>query len=81
MLGTLIVGLLVGLAARQLHPAGRVVTLPAALVLGVAGALAGFYGGRALHLFIDGQMSGWVAAIAGSAVLVGLWGAVRGRRR
>lgn len=81
MLGKLIVGLLVGLAARQMHPAGRVVTLPAALVMGMAGAMAGFYGGRALHLFIDGQMSGWLAAIAGSAVLVGLWGTVRPRRR
>ncbi|CAG2156937.1 hypothetical protein LMG31506_05856 [Cupriavidus yeoncheonensis] len=79
MLGTLIVGLLVGLAARQMHPAGKVVSLPAALVLGMAGAAAAFYGGRALHLFIDGQMSGWLAAIVGASVLVGLWGALRPR--
>ncbi|MFJ4292523.1 hypothetical protein ACIP1U_22475 [Cupriavidus sp. NPDC089707] len=81
MLGTLIVGLLVGLAARRLHPAGRVVTLPAALVLGAAGAAAAFYGGRALHLFSDGQLSSWLAVIAGAAILVGAWGAVRPRRR
>ena len=79
MLGTFIVGLLVGLAARQMHPAGTVVSLPAALVLGMAGAAAAFYGGRALHLFIDGQMSGWLAAIVGASVLVGLWGALRPR--
>ncbi|CAG9179299.1 hypothetical protein LMG23992_03969 [Cupriavidus laharis] len=79
MLGTLIVGLLVGLAARQMHPAGKVVSLPAALVLGMAGAAMAFYGGRALPLFIDGQLSGWLAAIAGSAVLVGLWGTLRPR--
>ncbi|CAG2159889.1 hypothetical protein [Cupriavidus numazuensis] len=79
MLGTLIVGLLVGLSARQMHPAGRVVSLPAALVLGMAGAAAGFYGGRALHLFIDGQLSGWLAAILGAALLVGVWGALRPR--
>ncbi|EYS93267.1 membrane protein [Cupriavidus sp. SK-4] len=81
MLGTLIVGLLVGLAARRLHPAGRVVTLPAALVLGAAGAAGAFYGGRALHLFVDGQLSSWLAVIAGSALLVGAWGAVRPRGR
>jgi uncharacterized membrane protein YeaQ/YmgE (transglycosylase-associated protein family) len=79
MLGTLIVGLLVGLAARRLHPAGRVVTLPATLVLGAVGAAGAFYGGRALHLFIDGQLGSWLAVIAGPALLVGLWGAVRPR--
>ncbi len=79
MLGTLIVGLLVGLAARQMHPGGKVVSLPAALVLGMAGGAAAFYGGRALHLFVDGQMSGWLAVVVGAAALVGLWGALRPR--
>lgn len=69
------------MAARRLHPAGRVVTLPAALVLGAAGAAGAFYGGRALHLFIDGQLSSWLAVIAGSALLVGAWGALRPRGR
>ncbi|RWA55644.1 hypothetical protein AU476_06520 [Cupriavidus sp. UYMSc13B] len=81
MLGTLIVGLLVGLVARRLHPAGRVVTLPAALVLGAAGAAGAFYGGRALHLFIDGQLSSWLRVIRRLGAAGGVWGAVRPRGR
>jgi uncharacterized membrane protein YeaQ/YmgE (transglycosylase-associated protein family) len=77
MLGTLMVGVVVGLAARQLHPAGRTVGWIGAPVLGATGALAAFYGGRALHWFVDGQIAGWLAAMAGSALLVGLWGLVR----
>ncbi|MGO4305167.1 MULTISPECIES: hypothetical protein [unclassified Cupriavidus] len=80
MLGLVVVGAIVGLAGRQFHPGGRVVSLPAALVLGVLGALAMFYGGRAARLFTDGQLTGWAAAIAGAAVLVGVWGVVRPRR-
>jgi uncharacterized membrane protein YeaQ/YmgE (transglycosylase-associated protein family) len=56
------------------------VGLPAALVLGVLGALGAFYGGRAAHLFKDGQLSGWAAAIVGAALLVGVWGVARPRR-
>ncbi|WP_416050388.1 hypothetical protein [Cupriavidus basilensis] len=78
MLGTLVVGVLVGLAARWLHPVGRV-SLLAAVVFGVLGALAAFYGGRGLHWFVDGQMAGWFAAVLGAAVLVGVGGVARGR--
>lgn len=80
MLGLVMVGAIVGLAGRQMHPAGRVVGLPAALVLGVLGALGAFYGGRAAHWFKDGQLSGWAAAIVGAALLVGVWGVARPRR-
>lgn len=78
MLGTLVVGVLVGLAARSLHPAGRV-SLMAAMVFGALGALAAFYGGRGLHWFADGQMAGWFAATLGAGVLVGVWGMARAR--
>ncbi len=79
MVGVLVVGAMVGLAGRRFHPAGRVVSLPAALVLGALGAAAAFLGGQALRLFTDGQMSGWIAAVTGAAVLVGLWGTIRPR--
>ncbi|MGO4813638.1 hypothetical protein AB4156_29300 [Cupriavidus sp. 2MCAB6] len=78
MLGTLVVGVLVGLAARWLHPAGRV-SLLAAMLFGALGALAAFYGGQGLHWFVAGQMAGWFAAILGAGLLVGVWGVARGR--
>ncbi|NYI02920.1 GlsB/YeaQ/YmgE family stress response membrane protein [Cupriavidus plantarum] len=79
MFGMLVVGAIVGCVARMTHPAGRVVSLIAAPVLGAAGALLAFYGGRALHLFTDGQLMGWGAAILGAALLVAVWGLLRPR--
>ncbi|MEN7526546.1 MULTISPECIES: hypothetical protein [unclassified Cupriavidus] len=80
MFGLLVVGAVVGLAGALLHPAGRVVRVPVALLLGMAGALSAFYGGRAAHLFTDGQLWGWGAAIFGAALLVAVWGVARPRR-
>lgn len=80
MFGLAVVGAVVGFAGRLLHPAGRVISVPAALLLGVVGALVAFYAGRAAHLFTDGQVAGWAAGIIGAALLVGVWGMVRPRR-
>lgn len=81
MLGIFFVGLVVGLVARSLHPAGRTMTIALALLLGGVGALISFYGGRALRLFVDGQLSGWTAAIVGAAVVVGVGGLLTRARR
>jgi len=74
MVGILVVGAVVGLAGRQLHPAGRVVGWRVAPLLGMVGAALAFYGGQAARWFADGQLAGWGAAILGAAVLTGLWG-------
>jgi uncharacterized membrane protein YeaQ/YmgE (transglycosylase-associated protein family) len=79
MLGILMIGIVVGLVARASHPAGRGVGIWPATALGGVGALAAFTGGCAMRLFNDGQMAGWLAAMLGSALLVGIWGMV-GRR-
>ncbi|AOY92591.1 hypothetical protein BKK79_12990 [Cupriavidus sp. USMAA2-4] len=77
MVGILVVGALVGLTGRQLHPVGRrVVGWRVAPLLGAVGAALAFYGGQALRWFIDGQMIGWGAAILGAALLTALWGLV-----
>ena len=80
MFGLVVVGAVVGLAGGLLHPAGPVGTLAAPLWLGIAGAMLAFYAGRAAHLFTDGQLLGWGAAIVGAALLVGIWGVERPRR-
>jgi len=80
MLGILLVGALGGMAAAFTHPSGRMIGWVGAPVLGAAGALAAFYGGRALHLFSDGQMVAWVATLAGASLLVGVSGLVKARR-
>ena len=50
------------------------------VLIGVAGALLAGYFGQALHLYQPGQASGWVAAVMGAVLLLGVYRLVMTRR-
>ncbi|MHA6910691.1 GlsB/YeaQ/YmgE family stress response membrane protein [Ralstonia pseudosolanacearum] len=77
-IGPLWVGLAVGAAARWLHPRGMRLGLLAAMLAGAAGALLAYYGGQLAHLYADGQVLAWTAAVAGAMAGPAAWGLVRG---
>jgi uncharacterized membrane protein YeaQ/YmgE (transglycosylase-associated protein family) len=74
------IGLAVGAAARWLHPSGKRLGWLAALLAGVFGALVGYYGGQFAHLYADGQVMAWTAAVIGAMVVPAAWGLLRGGR-
>lgn len=83
-IGFLILGLIAGAIAKAILPGtqggGWVITL----ILGVLGAfLGGFLGsvifGTGLENFFD--ISTWLLAIAGSVIVLVIYGALTGRRR
>lgn len=76
-IGPLWIGLAVGTAARWLHPAVKRLSWLAALLSGAAGALIGYYGGQFVHLYADGQIMAWTAAVVGAMLLPGAWGLLR----
>ncbi|WP_296225462.1 GlsB/YeaQ/YmgE family stress response membrane protein [Ralstonia sp. UBA689] len=79
-IGPLWIGLAVGFVARWLHPGSKRLGWATALLAGVIGALAGYYGGQFAHLYADGQILAWTAAVIGAMVVPAVWGLVRGRR-
>lgn len=81
IIGWILFGLVVGIVAKFMtpgrDPGGFVVTI----LLGIAGALAGGFIGRALGIFREGDPVGFAMAVIGSIVLLLLYRLVAGRRR
>lgn len=80
IIGTIVVGLIVGLIARALHPGRDSMGIIMTIILGIAGALLAKYVGQILHIYTEGQAAGWIASIIGAIVLLVIYGAIkRGR--
>jgi len=79
LLGTLIVGFIVGLVARALKPGDDKLGIVMTSLLGVAGAFVANYAGTALGWYREGEAAGWIASVVGAIVLLALYGLVKGR--
>ncbi|MBL8315625.1 MAG: GlsB/YeaQ/YmgE family stress response membrane protein [Rubrivivax sp.] len=79
IIGTIIVGLIVGAIARFLLPGEQKMGWILTCVLGIAGSfLAGFVG-QALGWYQVGQAAGWIASVVGAVVLLWVVGKVQSR--
>lgn len=79
ILGTLIIGLLVGIIARLLKPGRSGLGVIMTIILGVAGSVVATYGGQALGVYQVGQPAGFIGAVVGAIVLLFIVEAVRKR--
>ncbi|MFC5523437.1 GlsB/YeaQ/YmgE family stress response membrane protein [Polaromonas jejuensis] len=80
ILGTIIVGLIVGLIARALKPGNDSMGLIMTAVLGIAGAFVAKYAGIATGFYKEGDPVGWIASIIGAIVLLVIYGLVTSKR-
>ena len=79
LLGTLAVGLVVGLLARALKPGQDNLGWIMTMLLGVAGSFLATYLGMALGWYEQGEAAGWIASVVGSMALLALFSLVRGK--
>ena len=70
ILGTLIIGFLVGIIARMLKPGPSGLGWVMTIILGLAGSIAATYGGQALGVYQAGQPAGFIGAVVGAIVLL-----------
>ena len=70
IIGTLIVGLLVGAIARFVLPGDQKMGWILTCVLGVAGSFVAGFVGQALGWYQVGQGAGWIGSIVGAVVLL-----------
>lgn len=80
IIGTIVVGLIVGLIARALHPGRDNMGIVMTIILGIGGALIAKYVGQFLHFYAEGQSAGWIASILGAIVLLVIYGIVKRNR-
>ncbi len=77
LIWTLIIGFIVGLLGRWLHPGDDKMGIILTTVLGIAGAFLATFAGQALHLYEPGQSAGFIGAVIGAIVLLVLVGVIR----
>jgi uncharacterized membrane protein YeaQ/YmgE (transglycosylase-associated protein family) len=81
ILGTIVVGLIVGLIARAVKPGDDKMGLIMTALLGIAGAFVARYVGVAMGWYQQNEPAGWIASVLGAIVLLVIYGLVRGRSR
>lgn len=77
IIGTIFIGLIVGLLARFLKPGDDSMGWIMTIVLGIGGSLAATYGGQALGIYQVGQGAGFLGALLGAVVLLVLYGMLK----
>jgi uncharacterized membrane protein YeaQ/YmgE (transglycosylase-associated protein family) len=78
IIGTIVVGLIVGALARFVLPGEQKMGWILTTVLGIAGSVGAGYVGQAMGWYQSGQGAGWIASVVGAAVLLFVVQKVRG---
>ncbi len=77
IIATLIIGFFAGLIARFLKPGDDNMGIIMTSLLGVAGAFAATFLGRALGLYHEGQAAGFIGAVIGAVLVLVVYGFIR----
>ena len=80
IIGTIIIGLIVGLIARFLKPGEDSMGWIMTILLGIGGALLATYGGQALGIYHAGEAAGFIGAVIGAIILLVIYGMVTRKR-
>lgn len=79
ILGTIIVGFIVGVIAKLIHPGRENMGFIITTLLGIAGSFLAGYVGQALGWYHAGQGAGFIGSIIGAFVLLLIYGFVKGK--
>ena len=77
IIGTIFIGLIVGLLARFLKPGDDSMGLIMTVLLGIAGSLAATYGGQMLGIYQAGETAGFLGALVGAIILLVIYGMIK----
>jgi uncharacterized membrane protein YeaQ/YmgE (transglycosylase-associated protein family) len=79
IIGTILVGLIVGALARWLMPGPQPMGWIMTILLGIGGSLLAGFVGQGLGWYHAGQGAGWIASVLGALVLLFAVGKLRSR--
>ncbi len=79
ILWTIVVGFVVGVIAKFLHPGRENMGFIVTTLLGIAGSFLAGYVGQALGWYHAGQGAGFIGSIIGAFILLLIYGFVKGK--
>ena len=77
LLWILIIGFVVGLLGRWLHPGDDKMGIILTTLLGIAGAFTATFLGQALGIYQAGENAGFIGAVIGAIILLVVVGVIR----
>ncbi len=81
IIGTIVIGFIVGLVARFVKPGDDRMGLLFTTVVGIVGAFVGQFLGQALGIYSSNEPAGFIGAVVGAVVILALIKAFTGNRR
>jgi len=79
ILWTVLIGFVVGVVAKFLHPGKENMGIILTTVLGIAGSLIATFLGRLVGFYKEGEAAGFLMALVGAIVLLVIYGMVKGK--
>ena len=70
LIGTIVLGLIVGAIARFILPGEQKMGWILTILLGIGGSMAAGFIGQALGWYKAGEGAGWIASVVGALVLL-----------
>jgi uncharacterized membrane protein YeaQ/YmgE (transglycosylase-associated protein family) len=80
IIGTILIGFLVGVIARFLKPGDQPMGWVMTILLGIGGSLLATYGGQALGIYRAGQGAGFIGAVVGAVIILAIYGFMQRRK-
>lgn len=79
LIWTILVGFIVGVLAKFLHPGGEKMGFIMTSLLGIGGAVLATYAGQALGFYRAGRRAGFIGALIGALVILIVYGFIVNR--
>ena len=79
LIGTIVIGFIIGLIAKFIHPGKENMGFILTIILGIAGALVARFVGQAMGFYGPNENAGFIASVIGAIVLLVLYGMVARR--
>lgn len=79
LLWTIVVGFVVGLIAKLVHPGKENMGIIMTTLLGIGGSLLAGYVGQAIGWYQAGQGAGFIGSLVGAVVILVIYGIIKGR--
>ncbi len=81
ILWTILIGFVIGVIAKFLHPGKENMGLVLTTALGIAGSLVATFLGRLVGFYGEGEAAGFLMAVVGAIVLLVVYTLVRGKAK
>jgi uncharacterized membrane protein YeaQ/YmgE (transglycosylase-associated protein family) len=79
ILWTIIIGFIVGVIAKLIHPGRENFGFVETILLGIGGSLLATYGGQAIGIYHAGQPAGFIGSIVGAIIILAIYTYFKGR--